>query len=634
MTKNVHRYTFDALNKWNQTLCTRWEAWHEDVLRPLRFLYGEHADFEAWVDKFLQIVQDGYDSRPAELRHLDQQRLLTSDWYQQPDQIGYIAYVDRFADDLSNVADKIPYLKELGVTYLHLMPLLQPRAGENDGGYAVADYRQVDSRFGTMADLAALTAKLRQHGISLCTDLVCNHTAIEHAWAQKAKAGDPTYQDYYLMFPDRTLPDQYERTLREIFPETKRGNFLYHDDIGKWVWTTFHPYQWDLNYRNPAVFGEMLAIMLYLANQGVEILRMDAVAFMWKQIGTSCENLPQAHALLQAWRALTRLAAPALLLKAEAIVAPEDVVPYFGVGEATNKETELAYHNSLMVLLWSALAERKVRLLTHSLQNLPLVPDKAAWVTYIRCHDDIGWAVTDENAAGIGLSGWHHRKFLSDFYSGTFAGSFARGTVFQFNPDNFDRRINGACASLAGLEIALEKGDVREVELAIGRILLIHTIILAYGGIPLIYMGDELGLLNDYSYKENPEHAEDSRWLHRPKMDWSFADQRRQPDTIPHRIFTHLQHAIHTRKRLPALHANASATPIWTHNDHVFGLLRDSPRGRILVLGNFSEQAQKVEGYRLHELGFGGRPIDHLSNHTINADLGIILPPYHVVWLE
>ena len=614
---------------WPSTLQMRWRVWREDILRPLRVLYGDRDDFEKWVTHFLKIVTKGFQQRSAELRELDQQRLLQPDWYQQSDQIGYIAYVDRFAETLHGVQKKIPYLQELGVTYLHLMPLLQPRKGENDGGYAVVDYKSVDERLGTMEDLAELSAELRNAGISLCTDLVCNHTAIEHKWAIKARTGDAQYQAYYWMFDDRTVPDQYEKNLREIFPEFKEGNFLYHEEMKKWVWTTFHPYQWDLNYHNPAVFGEMLEIMLYLANQGVEVLRMDAVAFMWKEMGTSCENLPQTHALLQAWRALTKLVAPALLLKAEAIVSPDLVVPYFGTGEGTNKECELAYHNSLMVLLWSALAERKVDLLTHSLQNLPKLPTNGAWATYVRCHDDIGWAITDENAAGVGINAYAHRSFLSDFYSGVFPNSFARGTVFQFNSNNLDRRINGSCASLAGLEWALDQKDSTAMQLAIGRILLIHSIILAYGGIPLLYMGDELGMLNDYNYTQNPEKAADSRWIHRPKIDWDSAESRHT-----HSLYTGLRHLIQLRKSLHALHAQAETLAVPTGNQHIFALIRQSSRGKILVLGNFHELTEFVSAEHLREFGLGETVYDYISGYTYATNSGLYLRPFQSMWLE
>ncbi|MFN2223053.1 MAG: alpha-amylase family protein [Candidatus Promineifilaceae bacterium] len=604
-----------------------------DVIRPLQALYGQRPDFESWLAKLMHLVAQAYASRPAELRLLDLARVGEPDWFQQSDMMGYVCYVDRFADDLQGVAEKVSYLQELGVTYLHLMPLLQTRPGPNDGGYAVADYRQVDQRLGTMDDLAELAGRLRRSGISLCIDLVCNHTAKEHTWARKAMAGDPDYQAYYHMFPDRTLPDQYELTLREIFPDFAPGSFTYYPEIDRWVWTTFNEYQWDLNYANPAVFAEMLDTMLFLANQGVEVLRLDAVAFMWKRMGTDCENQPEAHYILQAFRALSRIAAPGLLLKAEAIVSPPQLVPYLGRGLATNKECEIAYHNVLMVMLWSSLAERKVALMTHALDQMPAIPSGCAWNTYVRCHDDIGWAVTEEDAEAVGLNGFLHRAFLSDFYSGRFEGSFARGGTFQYNPKTGDRRISGALASLAGLEIALEKEDPLLVEQAIGRILLLHNMILAFGGIPLLYMGDEIGLLNDDAYLDDPDLAGDNRWMHRPFMDWARAEKREDAESVSGRIFQGLQALIQARKQTPALHAQAATYPVWTNNERVFGFLRDSPRGRLLILGNFSEMPQGVPAFRLHQMGFEGALINLLDGRTLESWRDLHLGPFQALWL-
>lgn len=612
----------------------RYEAHLPDVVRPLSKLYGESEQFASYLYRFSEIVARRFAERSYELRRLDARRQMEPDWFQKPGMIGYVCYADRFAGTLQGVAEKIPYLKELGVTYLHLMPLLKPRPGPNDGGYAVMDYREVNPALGSMADLKALASELRSNGISLCIDLVCNHTAKEHRWAQKALRGDPVHRDYYLMFPDRTMPDRYEETLPEVFPDFKPGNFTYYEEIDRWVWTTFNQFQWDLNYQNPAVFGEMLDVILFLANQGVEVLRMDAVAFMWKRLGTDSQNQPEAHYLLQAFRALTRIAAPALLLKAEAIVPPDRLIHYLGRGAATNKECELAYHNLFMVLLWSALAEEKVLLTTHALQQMPETPSGCAWVIYARCHDDIGWAVTDEDAAGVGLSGIQHRAFLSDFYSGLHPQSFARGATFQYNPRTGDRRISGALASLAGLEIALERQDWNDVEMAVRRILLLHNMLFAFGGIPLIYMGDEIGLLNDYSYLSNPDLAGDNRWLHRPFMDWSRVQERHEGSSISARIYREVRHLIEIRKATPALHAQAGSFPVWTDNEHVFGLLRSSPRGRVLVLANFSEESQAVPRARLDEMGFSGELLDLVRQRTVENWPLLPLGPYEVVWLS
>ncbi len=605
-----------------------------DVERPLKKLYGKRADYQQWRDRLLTLVARRYAQRSAELRLLDLRRQAEPDWFQQSDMVGYVCYADRFAGDLAGVGERIDYLKELGVTYLHLMPLLKPRTGPSDGGYAVADYREVNPDLGTMDDLEALSAELRRNGISLCIDLVCNHTAKEHPWAEAARAGDVDYQAYYLMFDDRTLPDAYEETLPEIFPEFKPGNFTYYDDLGKWVWTTFNEYQWDLNYANPAVLAEMIDNILFLANKGVEVLRLDAVAFMWKRMGTDCQNQPEAHAILQVFRALSRITAPGLILKAEAIVAPEKLVPYLGRGEATNKECELAYHNVLMVLLWSALAERKAVLMTKALQNMPTIPTATSWCTYVRCHDDIGWAISDRDAAEVGLSGGSHRAFLSEFYSGRFPGTFARGGTFQHNLRTGDRRINGSLASLAGLELALEVNDSLAVDLALRRILLLHNLILVFGGIPLLYMGDEIGMLNDQSYRSDPDLVTDTRWMHRPRMDWEKAARRQDWWTPEGRIFKGIADLIDLRKRTSALHAQAQTRAVWTHNDQVLGLLRESPRGRILVLANFMPLSEHVAGYRLRELGFGDSAEDLVSKSLYHLSDGILLEPYQVVWLQ
>lgn len=629
------RGPLQILERWEQELFRiRLELHLKDVIRPLSLLYGDRADFDACIINLLDVAAQHYADRPVDLRRLDISRVHNPDWFQQADMVGYVCYADRFAGSLSAIRDHIPYLKELGVTYLHVMPLLQPRPGPNDGGYAVMDYRCVDSRLGAMEDLVELSTALRSNGISLCTDLVCNHTAKEHRWAQAALAGDPYYLDYYISYPDRSMPDEWEKTLPEVFPDFAPGNFTYYDENKRWVWTTFNEYQWDLNYRNPAVFREMLSVILFLANRGVEVIRLDAVAFMWKRLGTDSQNQPEAHAVLQAWRALTRLAAPGVLLLAEAIVSPDKLIPYLGVGEATNKECDLAYHNVYMVLLWSALAERNVRLLTYALQQMPSIPSGAAWLSYVRCHDDIGWAVRDEDAGAIGLNGFLHRAFLSDFYSGHFPGSFARGATFQYNERTKDRRISGSLASLAGLELALENGDPQQINLAIGRILLLHGLIMAFGGIPLLYMGDEIGLLNDPSYLNNPLLADDNRWLHRPQMDWGAAVRHDDVQTVAGRIFAGVKAQVHARKSLSALHAEAETLAVWTHNDHVFGLLRNSPRGRLLILANFTELEQTVPAYRFAEMSFGDRLVDRLTGRKLDGRQDVRLATYEIVWLQ
>ena len=351
-----------------------------------------------------------------------------------------------------------------------------------------------------------------------------NHVAREHAWAEKAKAGDARYRDYFFVYPDRTIPDQYEATLPEIFPAFAPGNFTWDDALDGWVWTTFNEWQWDLNWANPDVFVEFADIIGFLANQGADCIRLDAIAFTWKRMGTNCQNQPEVHALTQALRAAARIMAPSLIFKAEAIVGPQDVVAYLGQGDHAGKVSDLAYHNSLMVQIWSALASRDGRLLATALSRFAPIPVTSAWATYLRCHDDIGWAIDDADAADVGWSGYGHRSFLADFYAGEFPGSFATGMHFQSNPETGDRRTSGSAASLAGLESALALGEPLAVDLAIARLTCAYAMVFGFGGLPLLYMGDELGMLNDHSYLDDPAKSADNRWVHRPAMDWSLAE--------------------------------------------------------------------------------------------------------------
>ncbi len=436
---------------------TRLEQLSADISEPLSQVYGAVTDAEKFATELVLDALHAAAERPAALRLLDRRREIDPAWFQRSRMIGYVCYTDRFAGTLAGVREHLDYLAELGVTYLHLMPLLRPRAGENDGGYAVTDYDATDPRLGTMADLQALAGDLHQRGMVLCVDLVLNHTAREHEWARKALAGEAGYREMYLIYPDRTEPDRYERTLPEVFPDTAPGSFTEVSGLG-WVWTTFHDYQWDLNYANPAVFRAMLGAMFTLANRGIDVLRVDAAPFLWKRIGTDCQNQPEAHALLRAFRALTRLGVPGLVLKAEAIVSPELLVPYLGGHDRFRPECDLAYDNQLMVMLWSTLATRDVRLAEAALSRRRPAPGPTSWVTYVRCHDDIGWAVSDADAGAAGLSGAAHRRFLSDFYGSGFPGSFARGALFQVNLATGDARVSGMAASLCGIEAALAGG--------------------------------------------------------------------------------------------------------------------------------------------------------------------------------
>jgi glycosidase len=641
----------------------RLEAHFPRLFSLLLRLYGQHYDFFYHLESIMGMAARMWLSRPSDLKKLDMAREAEPEWFQSQQMLGGVCYVDLFAGTLDGVKGKIPYFKELGLTYLHLMPLFLAPEGESDGGYAVSSYRKVDPRLGTMDDLADLAAELRSNGISLVLDFVFNHTSDEHEWAKRARSGDPEYMGYYFMFPDRTMPDAYERTLREIFPEQRPGSFTLAQmaDNGPdasfelratneqspatgfpperssqlatemWVWTTFHSFQWDLNYSNPAVFSSMAEEMLFLANQGAEILRLDALAFTWKKMGTPCENLPEVHVLVQAFNAIARIAAPGLLFKSEAIVHPDEVVKYISA-----EECQLSYNPLLMALLWEALATREVKLLQHSMRERFKigVPEGArsccAWANYVRSHDDIGWTFDDADAARLGINGFYHRQFLNAFYMGRFPGSFARGLPFQENPRTGDARISGTCASLAGLEEALHEGA--EEELSIKRILLLYGVALSMGGIPLIYLGDEVGTLNDYGYGEDPVKAEDSRWVHRPRTDWERVKRRNKPASIEGRVYGGLKRLIDARKGCSAF-AGSETEIVETGNGHIFGYVRQHGDARVLALANFSGEEQSVTSNLLRLYGLSYTFKDLVSGETRDAEGDITLAPYDLVWL-
>jgi amylosucrase/maltose alpha-D-glucosyltransferase/alpha-amylase len=618
----------------DRTGSVEWEAYTQRITRHfprlfqrLHTLYGTHYDFYYHLENILASATEIWLARPDELKALDALREADPHWYLSNRMVGAMCYVDLFAGDLAALRARIPYLSELGITYLHLMPVFRVPAGDNDGGYAISSYREVEPRLGSMEDLAALATELRHHGISLVLDFVFNHTSDEHQWAQRALAGDREYQAFYRMFPDRQMPDAFERTMPEVFTEDHPGAFTYRTRIKRWVWTTFHTYQWDLNYENPAVFNHMLEEMLFLANQGVEILRLDAVAFIWKRLGTNSQNLPEAHSIIQAFNAVASIAAPAMVFKSEAIVHPDEVAKYISM-----EECQLSYNPQLMALLWDALATRDTRILQHAMRHRYLIPAGCCWVNYVRCHDDIGWAFADDDIAAAGFDPKDHRRFLTRFYTGRFEGSFSRGAPFQEDPRTGDARVSGMCASLTGIEKALAEQNDVDLELAIRRTLLIHGVIITMGGIPLIYLGDEIAMLNDYEYDRDPAKTGDSRWLHRTQFDWERAEQRRDPDSVPGRVYQGLLRLIQLRGQSPAF-SRGDTEFVETGNKHVFGFFRTNEQNVAFVLANFSEQEQHLEARRLRQMGMRKTMVDMHAGRVITATQELRMEPYQLLVL-
>lgn len=593
----------------------------------LNDIYGHRFDFHHQLTKLTQILYQSFVNRSDTLRALDEQRKNSPDWYQKSNMLGMAVYVDLFAGDLEKLKGRIPYLQDLGVTYLHLMPLYAVPKGESDGGYAVSDYRQVNPQLGSMQDLSALAEALNEAGISLVLDFVFNHTSDEHPWAQAAKAGDKQYQNYYWMFDDKYIPEQYEANLREIFPQVRRGNFTFDEASQKWVWTTFNSFQWDLNYANPEVFNAITSEMLFLANIGCQVLRLDALAFIWKEMGTTCENQENAHKLIQAFNACLQIVAPAVAFKSEAIVHPDEVAKYISL-----QECQISYNPLLMALLWESLATRNTQLLTASMQKSFDIDPACSWVNYVRCHDDVGWTFDDAVANQLHIDGHGHRYFLNQFYTGRFEGSFAKGEAFQENPSNGDCRVCGSAASLAGLEQALALNDPILTQHAIDRVLMIHGIILSIGGIPLLYAGDELALLNDYRYRDDPLKQHDSRWVHRIAHTDEAMAIASDASSAQFAIAQGLKKLIQLRKQHEVFGQGLTRI-IDTHNPHLFSFVRTNKAQSVLVMANFSEHPQRVSDVIISQLGKASAKELLSGEEWEIQQREMELRPYQLMWI-
>lgn len=607
------------------------------VRNNLISLYGDRLDLPEILEQITETLVSFYKERSAERKHADQIREENPSWFLSERIVGMMLYVDLFNEDLKGLIDKIDYFEELGVNLIHLMPVLKVPKDHNDGGYAVSDYRQIDPKFGTKADFRKVSQAFRRRGIYLMLDIVINHTSDEHEWALKAKQGDRQYQDYYYFFDDRYWPDQYEQSMPEVFPDSSPGNFTYISEIEKWVMTVFNTYQWDLNYTNPRVFVEMLSNLLYLSNEGADVLRLDALAFMWKKLGTSSQNLDEAHLIVKTFKACMQIACPGTIFLAEAIVAPQEIIKYFGEADTVTNECDLAYNATLMTLLWESVATKNNRLTSVSINNVPQKPLGTSWITYLRCHDDIGLGYEDEHARWAGYDAHSHRHFIINFLTGSINWSFARGRRFMEDPEKGDARISGSLASLAGLEKALESQDHSQIDLAVARIAMLHAIILAYGGIPMLYMGDELGLTNDYTYELDPSKVADNRWMHRPKMNWDQATHRHNHRSVEGRIYLSLQRMIRARKAIGQFQDRNNTFLLDCRNQHVLGFVRHNEAGKVVCVFNLNDHDEWISLSVLREQGINvdlGLK-DQLSDLSVETPYDQIkLEPYQFHWVS
>ncbi len=591
----------------------------------LEWLFMELYDDRAALERLEAAMKDAFDERSDELHALDQRRLCDPDWYKQPDMLGMTMYTTLFAGTIQGLAQKLPYLQEQGIRYLHLMPLLRMPHPHNDGGYAVEDFACVDPLLGVNDDLAALTEKLRAAGISLCLDFVMNHSASTHEWAMRAKAGEKAYQDMYFCYEDRTIPDQFEQTMPEVFPATVPGNFTFCQEMGKWVLTTFHDYQWDLNYRNPAVFIEMVRSMLTLANLGVEVLRIDAVPYIWKELGTSCRNLPQVHTIVRMVRLILECVCPAVILKGEVVMAPQELAAYFGTPE--KPECHVLYNSSVMLNLWGALASGDTRLLKRQLDIFHGLPEHCWFVNYLRCHDDIGWGFDEDAEREMGIDPLLHKEYVYRFFEGGFPGSWSLGELYNYDPVTRDARTCGTLASLCGVEKALGDQDADALERAIARVLLMHGVMLFQKGLPMLNSGDEIAQLNGWDYRKDEALAEDSRNLHRTAFSDEQAALRHEAGTLQERVFSGLAR-LEALRDDPAFAPDAYVSTWDTGDSGVLALIRFCGNEALIGLFNFTGKAASA---RLHALDGEYRELDSGALQTLS---GIQVDAYEMKFLK
>lgn len=595
---------------------------HQD---ELRWLYMELYGNDAMYAELCEQMHDYYLKRSTELKKRDIKKEKNPDWFKEKEMLGMMLYIDNFAGNLKGVEKKLAYLKECNVNCLHLMPFLDTPKGKSDGGYAVADFRKVRPDLGTMKDLARLTEKCHENGMNVCMDFVMNHTSEEHEWAKRARAGEGEYMSRYFFYDNGDIPARYEETVPQVFPTTAPGNFTWLPEIGHYVLTTFYPYQWDLNYRNPRVFNEMMYNFLFLANQGMDIIRIDAVPYICKELGTSCRNLKEVHTIVRMMRMIAEIVCPSVILLGEVVMEPEKVVPYFGTVE--KPECHMLYNVTTMATTWNSIATRDIRLLKKQMDIVSRLPKQYTFLNYLRCHDDIGWGLDFDTMKQWGMEEPSHKRYLNDYFTGKIADSISRGELYNDDPVTQDARFCGTTASMCGIEAAGFEGNAEKMQTAIQEDLMLHAYMLTQSGIPMLYSGDELGQVNDYSYKEDAEKVSDSRYLHRGIFQWILADKRKDLSTVQGQLFQMLNRLEQIRRQENVFSQEAEVYTYDVHNDSILGILREYKGERFIALFNFSENEQTAW---MQEEGI----FRNLVNGEIVEVKDPVLKGYEFVWMK
>lgn len=592
----------------------------------LKWLYMELYDNDSMYAELCNQLKVFYEERNQALKNQDIVREENPRWYKQNDMLGMMLYIDNFAGNLKGVKEKLPYLEKSNVNYIHLMPFLDTTEGESDGGYAVKDFRKVQEKLGTMEDLEAFTAACHDRKMNVCMDFVMNHTSRDHEWAVKARSGDGEYMSRYFFYDNYSIPEQYEKTVPQVFPSTAPGNFTWLDDIKHFVLTSFYPYQWDLNYKNPRVFNEMMYNFLFLANRGIDVIRIDAVPYIWKELGTDCRNLPQIHTIVRMMRMIGEIVCPGVILLGEVVMEPSKVVPYFGTVD--KPECHMLYNVTTMATTWHTVATRDVRLLKKQLDIVNALPKDYVFLNYLRCHDDIGWGLDFDTLMEEGIGEISHKNYLNAYFLGEAGDSNSRGELYNYDPVTQDARFCGTTASLCGIEKAGFENDAQAMERAVTLDVMLHAYMFMQSGIPILYSGDEIGQVNDYSYKEDPNKCQDSRYIHRGAMNWKNVEKIQDTSTVEGKIFNRLSKLEQIRRTEKAFVSYADTWTIETWDQSVLCMGRYYEGDKIIGIFNFSE-FDKVAWIDETD----GMYKDMLSGKTMEAK-GVMIPAYSFLYLK
>lgn len=567
-----------------------YKARFEKHLDELKWLYMELYNNEEMFAELCSEMHRFYEERSESLKELDTAREANTQWYRKNDMLGMMMYIDNFAENLQGLQEHLDYIQSCNVNYIHLMPFLETPKGRSDGGYAVANFRKVQPELGTMEDLKAVTAACREKNMSVCMDFVMNHTSEDHEWAVRARQGEGEYMSRYFFYDNYDIPAQYEATVPQVFPTTAPGNFTYLPEIGHYVLTSFYPYQWDLNYSNPRVFNEMMYNFLFLANVGIDVIRIDAVPYIWKELGTDCRNLKQVHTIVRMMRMIGEIVCPGIVLLGEVVMEPSKVAPYFGTVE--KPECHMLYNVTTMATTWNSVATKDVRLLKKQMDIVSELPKEYTFLNYLRCHDDIGWGLDYETLHTWGMEERPHKEYINEFFLGNTVDSFSRGELYNYDPVTGDARFCGTTASMCGVEKAWEEQDEVQRDLAIRRVLMLHAYMFTQSGIPVLYSGDEIGQLNDHTYKSVPEKVEDSRYIHRGKFAWELVDKIEENGSVQERIFHGLQKLEQIRKNEKVFMTSAEFHTVETGDDAILGIVREYEGEKLIGLFNFSSEAR------------------------------------------